>query len=368
LDTGVFKFLTEIDEETKSAIHVIVKAYQKQIKNSIEEVLKTSIPNIDNQEFTGILKHEGAGGTTYILQVNFTAGSKKITGGLVVKFAKDLEEETRNAANLSKILKARAVEWKKKPPQKPLPDWLPQIVFSPKVLGSHPKRNVLILEFIGGGIPLLKTDFSEEEKYQILGYALGRLHGSEAYETAMILYEPMFKLLESFMPDQGNVINFWKNILEQSKGGCKFIHGDSHLENLLYSKTSHGLAWIDALLVPQGDRMDDVAYTISHIVQEQIIDQLESNPNESSKKVLAEVLTKIVRSIVPQILSTYMRTANLKGLYKDVIPIDFFLGFHLINRTQLFGESKISNILDTLGRELIISRPLGQLLGLEKSS
>ena len=360
--------MAEINEETRKAIHVIVKAYQKQIKSSIEDVLKTSIPNIDSQEFTGILKHEGAGGTTYILQVNFTAGPRKITGGLVVKFANDLEEETRNAGELSNIMKKREIDWKNNPPQKPLPNWLPQVVFAPKVLGTHPSRNVLILEFIGGGIPLLKTDFSEEEKYQILGYALGRLHGGEAYDTAMILYEPMLKLLETFMPDQGTVIQFWKNILEQSKGGCKFIHGDSHLENLLYSKTSHGLAWIDALLVPRGDRMDDVAYTISHIVQEQIISRLEDNPNESTKKILSDVLNGIVRKIVPQILSTYMRTANLRGLYKDVIPIDFFLGFHLINRTQLFGESRISAILDTLGRELIISRPLGQLLGLEKSS
>ena len=74
----------------------------------------------------------------------------------------------------------------------------------------------------------------------------------------------------------------------------------------------------------------------------------------------------VAKKIVPQILFTYMRTANLKGLYKGIIPIDFFLGFHLINRCALFEpESKIYNILDTIGRE-IISKPLGALLGLEK--
>ena len=72
---GVFNHLAEINESTKNAIHTIVKAYQKQIKVSIEDVLKTSIPNIDNQQITGILKHEGAGGSTYILQVNFFAGT-----------------------------------------------------------------------------------------------------------------------------------------------------------------------------------------------------------------------------------------------------------------------------------------------------
>lgn len=357
-----------IDENTHKAIMVIVNAYQNQIKASIEHVLKTSIPKIDKQEIAGILKHQGAGGVTYILQAIFTAGPRKIQGGIVVKFANDLEEDERNAQELSDILKKRESEWKMNPPPKPLPDWMPKVVFSPAVLGTHPSRNVIILEFIGGGIPLLKADFPEEQKYQILGYALARFHGSQSYPLAMPLYEPMFRILESYLPDNLDVIQFWREILTNSKGGCQYIHGDSHLENVLYSKTSHAIAWIDALLVPRGDRMDDVTYAISHIVQEAIFDKLEANPNESSKIILTNVLRDMAQKIVPQVLTIYMRTANLKGLYDKVIPIDFFLGFHLLNRTQLFGESKISNILEILGKELIIERPLGKLLGLDKTA
>ena len=57
---------------------VIVNAYQNQIKASIEHVLKISIPQIDKQEISGILKHQGAGGVTYILQANFIAGPRQI--------------------------------------------------------------------------------------------------------------------------------------------------------------------------------------------------------------------------------------------------------------------------------------------------
>ena len=356
-----------IDENTHKAIMVIVNAYQNQIKASIEHVLKTSIPSIDKQEIAGILKHQGAGGVTYILQAIFTTGSRKIQGGIVVKFANDLDEDSRNAQELSDILKKRESEWKQNPPPKPLPDWMPKVVFSPAVLGTHPSRNVIILEFIGGGIPLLKADFPEDQKYQILGYALARFHGSQSYSLAMPLYEPMFRILEAYLPDNLDVIQFWREILTNSKGGCQFIHGDSHLENVLYSKTSHAIAWIDALLVPRGDRMDDVTYAISHIVQEAIFDKLEANPKESSKIILTNVLRDMAQKIVPQVLTIYMRTANLKRLYDKVIPIDFFLGFHLLNRTQLFGESKISTILEILGKELIIERPLGKLLGLDKT-
>ena len=104
---------------------VIVNAYQNQIKASIEHVLKISLPSIDKQEITGILKHQGAGGVTYILQTIFTAGPRHIQGGIVVKFANDLDEDARNAKELSDILKKREVEWKQNHSPKPLPDWMP---------------------------------------------------------------------------------------------------------------------------------------------------------------------------------------------------------------------------------------------------
>ena len=48
----------------------------------------------------------------------------------------------------------------------------------------------------------------------------------------------MFRMLEAYLPDNPDVINFWRDILTKSRGGCQFIHGGSRLENVLYSKTS----------------------------------------------------------------------------------------------------------------------------------
>ncbi|MHA2362870.1 MAG: hypothetical protein ACXAC7_02855 [Candidatus Hodarchaeales archaeon] len=358
--------MSSVDEKQKNVMNTIILNYLPQIKTSIEEHLKTQIPQIDGQKILGYLKHQGAGGTTYILQSQFSAGTRRIQGGIVVKFCNELSEDVRNAQDLEKILKLRNQEWEKSPPSKPLPDWIPNIVFAPKVLGTHPSNKVMILEFIGGGIPLQKSNFPNDQLYQILGYSLGRLHGTNAYSIAMELYEPMFKLLEVYFPNSLATLDFWKNIISNSKGGCQFIHGDSHLENLMYSTTTNALAWIDALLVPRGDRMDDVTYGISYIVQEEVIAMLKANPAESTKNILSTCLREVARKIVPLVLTTYMRTANLKGLYVSVIPVDFFLGAHLIIRSQMFGTSKVSDILATMGREFILERPLGKLLGLEK--
>ncbi len=112
--------------------------------------------------------------------------------------------------------------------------------------------------------------------------------------------------------------------------------------------------------------MDDLCYAISHIIQEEVIVMLKNNPNESSKSILSKILHLAARNIVPLVLTTYMRTANLKGLYETVIPVDFFLGAHLIIRSQLFGQSTIANILVIMGIEFIIERPLGALLGISK--
>ncbi|HKZ41182.1 MAG TPA: hypothetical protein VJ044_09485 [Candidatus Hodarchaeales archaeon] len=358
-----------IDENRRKVIDVILNHYRDQIRISIEQKLKIPIPTIDRQEIVGFLKHQGAGGTTYILTADFHSGMRRISGGIVVKFANDLEQEVTNANELSKLLSRRMEEWSQHPAEKKLPADLPNIVFSPAVLGTHPNQHVIILEFISGGIPLLKTDFSETKKYQMLGYALGRLHGSQAFSVAMQLYEPVFRVLETVLPgdDGKRALNNWKEWLSTSRGGAEFIHGDSHLENLLYSTTAGTLAWIDAVLIPRGDRMDDLAYAISHIIQEKLISSLQQDPTQTGVSLLPGLIKDSAQHIIPHMLTTYMRTASIQGLYSKIIPIDFFLGTHLIIRSQMFLQnSKIADFLVTLGQELIVNHPLVKILGLER--
>ena len=358
-----------LDDNQRKVIETIIKAYQEQIRASIEKNMKVKIDQISKQEILGFLKHQGAGGTTYILNADFFSNESLFRGGIVVKFCNDLNSDVDNSNELNKLLIKRQDEWNQDLSKKPLPN-MPEIVFSPIVLGTFPTRNVLILEFIAGGVPLLKANFSDEKKYQLLGYAIGRLHGPKHYRTAMQLYEPMFRALAPYFPTNEGIraLNKWKEWIAESEGGSELIHGDSHLENIIYSTSSGSLAWIEALLIPQGERMDDVAYAISHIIQEKMIIMLRANPNESSKTILGSILKECATNIVPQILTTYMRTAHISGLYNTVIPIDFFLGAHLIIRSQLFTDNKIGTILQTMGEQLIIDRPLVKLLGLEKTT
>ncbi|OLS25297.1 MAG: hypothetical protein HeimC3_15110 [Candidatus Heimdallarchaeota archaeon LC_3] len=357
-----------IDDNQKKVIEVIINHYHDKIRASIEQNLNTSFGSISKQNIVGFLKHQGAGGTTFVLTADFySSTNNKVRGGIVVKFANELDLDVRNALELNKLLKKRQIEWNKNISTN-ISSKMPSFVFSPLVLGTHPKQNVLVLEFINGGVPLLHSDFSESTKNQILGYALARLHGSEAYPTDMRLYEPVFNVLETFFPDENgrNVLNQWKEWLSNSNGGVEYIHGDSHLDNIMYSEVSKSLAWIDALLIPNGERFDDLTYAMSHIIQERLIFLVESNPNESSRKILNMVLGEVASTIVPQMLTTYMRTANISGLYKDVIPLDFFLGLHLIVRSQMFANTVVEKILVTIGKELILERPLVKMLGLEK--
>jgi hypothetical protein len=358
----------KIDENQKKVIEVIIKHYHDKIQKSIEQTLKISFGKIIKQDIIGYLKHQGAGGTTFVLTANFYSNiNNKVQGGIVVKFANDLNSDIQNASELNQILYKRQLEWVQNPPTRPIPD-MPNVLFSPVVLGTHPKQSVMVLEFINGGVPLLHSSFSEVAKNQILGYALARLHGSKAFPTDMRLYEPIFKMLDSFFPDpEGkSVLQQWKSWLSDSQGGAEYIHGDSHLDNLMFSEVSKSLAWIDALLIPNGERFDDLTYAMSHIIQERLITLVEASPTESSKTILNEVLREIASTIVPQMLTTYMRTANISGIYKHVIPLDFFLGFHLIVRSQMFPKTVVEKVLVAIGKELILQRPLVKIMGLEK--
>ncbi|MFW9928869.1 MAG: hypothetical protein ACFFD1_05735 [Candidatus Thorarchaeota archaeon] len=358
----------KVDEKQKRVIETIINHYHDKITQSIEENLKISFSGISRKNIIGFLKHTGAGGVTYILTADFISNlNQKVRGGIVVKFANDLNVDIQNATDLNLLLQKRQIEWNQYPPSKPLPD-MPHTVFSPAVLGTHPSQNVIILEFINDGVPLMHSEFTESKKNQILGYALARLHGSKSYKTDMRLYEPVFRLLETYFNQENEVaiIYQWKDWISNSMGGAEYIHGDSHLDNIMFSRSSNSLAWIDALLIPNGERFDDLTYAMSHIVQERMISMINENPNLSSKELITIIIREVAGTIVPQMLSAYMRTAHISGLYKKVIPLDFFLGFHLIIRSQMFPDSLLEKVLVSMGRELILERPLVKTLGLEK--
>ncbi|MFX0184290.1 MAG: hypothetical protein ACFE95_14500, partial [Candidatus Hodarchaeota archaeon] len=180
-----------------------------------------------------------------------------------------MSAEVENAKRLSRLLTVRQRDWNSWKEKHEIPPRIrryPDNIFAPEVIHVIPEVNAMILEFLGGFIPLLQAEMDQKAQWGYAGYALARLHGPECLQTDIQLYTPFFKLLKTYIDEE--YLNYWIQVLEQSRGGVEFIHGDSHLSNILVAPTR--IAWIDAIMLPNLDRMDDIGYIISHAVQERV--------------------------------------------------------------------------------------------------
>ncbi|MFX0172217.1 MAG: hypothetical protein ACFE9L_09870 [Candidatus Hodarchaeota archaeon] len=264
-----------------------------------------------------------------------------------------MDAEVDNAKRLSKLLTVRQKNWDNWKKNHDIPPRIrryPDKIFAPEVIHVIPEVKAMILEFLSGFTPLLQIAMGQEAQWGYAGYALARLHGSECLRTDIQLYSPLFKLLKAYIDD--NYLNYWIQVLEQAKGGVEFIHGDSHLSNILVAPTQ--IAWIDAIMLPNLDRMDDIGYIISHAVQEQIVTKLGFGIDDT------KLINTITRSWVPLILSTYKKTYDISQLYTH-LPLDFFLGSHLIIRAGLW-EKEIGSILTRIGQRFLCEMPITNLL------
>ncbi|MFX0051387.1 MAG: hypothetical protein ACFFAJ_01895 [Candidatus Hodarchaeota archaeon] len=297
---------------------------------------------------------QGAGGKTYVIEaVLSTSLAGEIDGGIVLKFAKDLDAEVDNAKRLSKLLTVRQRNWDNWKKNHDIPPRIrryPDNIFAPEVIHVIPEVKAMILEFLSGFTPLLQINMGQEAQWGYAGYALARLHGSECLRTDIQLYSPLFKLLKAYIDE--NYLNYWIQVLEQARGGVEFIHGDSHLSNILVAPTR--IAWIDAMMLPNLDRMDDIGYIISHAVQEHITTNIGLGIDDT------KLVNTITRSWVPLILSTYKKTYDISQLYTR-LPLDFFLGSHLIIRAGLW-EKEIATILTRIGQRFLCEMPITNLL------
>ena len=55
-----------IDDNQKKVIEVIINHYHDKIRASIEKNINSSFGPINKQNIVGFLKHQGAGGTTFV--------------------------------------------------------------------------------------------------------------------------------------------------------------------------------------------------------------------------------------------------------------------------------------------------------------
>jgi hypothetical protein len=350
------KIITIIDSSTdkEKKIHERVRSLILQSSEKISKNLQITTGRIANTRIKKIETFSGAGGKTYVIEATLvTSLAGDIDGGVVIKFAKDLDAEVDNATRLAKLLTVRQKEWYSWKNGHEITKRIrkfPDEVFSPEVIHVIPEVKALILEFLSGFTALLNTEFESEHRWGYVGYALARLHGSERQQTNVQLYNPLFKMLRAFIDER--FINYWIEILEQSNGGVDFIHGDSHLSNILVS--SMRIAWIDAIMLPNLDRMDDVGYCLSHAVQEHVAKNIGFGIDDS------DLIKSIARSWVPLILTTYKQTYDISHLYTN-LPLDFFLGSHLIIRAGLW-EEEIAKLLTRLGQRFIHEMPICKML------
>jgi hypothetical protein len=343
--------------EKQQKIHESVRAIILQSSDQITKNVRVEIGRISDTRLKNIKCYHGAGGETYVIEaVLSTSLAGEVDGGIVLKFAKDLEAEVNNADRLARHLAIRQRDWEKWKKNHELPLRIrryPDHVFSPQVIEVIPEVKGLLLEFLSGFTPLLQHSLEPNDRWGYAGYALARLHGSERLQTSMQLYNPVFKLLRQYIDER--YIDYWYQVLEQSLGGVEFIHGDSHMSNILVSPNS--IAWIDSIMLPKLDRMDDIGYIISHVVQEQVAQNISFGID------ILRLSSSITRSWVPLVLTAYKQTYDISQIYSR-LPIDFFLGTHLIIRAGLW-EKHISDVLIKLGQHFIHEMPVSKMLDSE---
>jgi len=346
-----------VDERTKEILLTVLTKYRKELAESVRARTGLETGSITSAEIKQVAKFSGAGGETFIVGCSFqTTAAGQIEGGIVLKYAKDLDSEVENANALNKLLEKRQKEFEKSGIELPESmNWFPRRVFAPKVLGIYPDASCLILEFLGDIVPLEDSPLKRfEDRFRILGYALGRFHGTRLLKVKSKHYDPLFRAIKGLVSAES--LDQWRSDLDGSPGGAEFIHGDSHLQNIMFGPGR--LALIDAILVPGLEWMDDLGYAISHFVQE----KLALAENELQLKNAAKpLMDRLLTAIVPKMFSSYSAAIGNMKIY-DNLPIDFFLGAHLIVRSLLY-DGHLSEGLKSLGVHFVEERPFCSLTG-----
>ena len=179
------------------------------------------------------------------------------------------------------------------------------------------------------------------------------------YEVNHLFNHVFNHLSRSGIVDQPTLDN-WLAVLREAMGSVEVIHGDSHLLNVLKTGVD-SVAWIDAMLVPNSDRMDDIGYALSYMIQKDVSENVSKGVNPTD--IIRTVTENAYNVWGPSVLESYNATVNLKTLYK-YSPIDFFVGAHCIIRSDLWDEANIKWCLNEIGKYFMTQWPINKVIGL----
>ena len=102
----------ELSDRMVKVLRGLILAKKTEIKRSLEETRQLQTGNIIDCEIQTCYKHKGYGGTTFIVQGNLsTTMMGSLPGGMVIKFANNIEDEAENAQRLHELLIQRQREW-----------------------------------------------------------------------------------------------------------------------------------------------------------------------------------------------------------------------------------------------------------------
>ena len=109
------------------------------------------------------------------------------------------------------------------------------------------------------------------------------------------------------------------------------------------------------MLVETSDRMDDIGYAISYLVQNDV--QTFFNKGLDPNAIITNITSNVINSWARVILEAYNATTSLKTLY-TYLPLDFFVGAHCIIRADLWDPGTIKELLLQIGIYFIINAPI----------
>ncbi|OLS28139.1 MAG: hypothetical protein HeimC3_01000 [Candidatus Heimdallarchaeota archaeon LC_3] len=247
----------------------------------------------------------------------------------------------------------------------------PDSIFAPRLQTKDDETYIIQFEILPRFISRPKSGVSPESRYSLAGYALSRMHGFQEPQPLTRDYSEWFPFLHS-LDIEKEEINNWKHVLESSKGGLEFGFGEYSLNSVQYNALVPGkgrldsLTLIDPILNAGSDRTDDLGFLLSTIAEKYVENALrKADPqNISTRQILSQALDQLLVKSAPKILNSYtLLYPKLKELYSsNMIPVDFFAGVYLLNRSQSGENKKLCDILSVLGTQLIESHPISEMI------
>ncbi|MHA2365477.1 MAG: hypothetical protein ACXAC7_16085 [Candidatus Hodarchaeales archaeon] len=328
--------------------------------------------------------HYNRFGTTAILEIllydkddpeytNITIATiyKQVTGESTT-----IEQIEKKNSNLIHLLESFQSTW---PSQKmkleenfPIKDYpeLPDQIFAPEIV--HFEDQFIRYSTLNRFIRRDKSGVPPLNRYRIMGYVLGRFHGTGYNTVDLNVYSPYF----TFLKNQGieiKILEQWQQALETGKGGNdKYIFGDCTLENVQYNTLTPGngrldsLCLLDPVLITGGERTEDIGSVIANLGIKSVIESRQKDPEGSLRETLSKTLRYIVGKAGKELLDMYIQlNPDLLEQY-ELFPLDFFIGTFILQRASQYAlngsyDAALRDLLTVLGEQFLSTRPFAEV-------